>query len=161
MPTAWFITNYVRRPGPRIIRYCRMNDYTPAIFGDGGDWYDTEVLGGYAIVKVRAAQATLDAIAADPAIYRSPTRDLSDLLSTLTPGQASDLRDRVLAMGYTADEITAVLGANIRQRTLGQVLRFCATRRREARYDAIADAIVLDGAITSCFSVDEVNARVN
>ena len=137
-----------------------MDDYTPLIYGEGGRWAETEVLGNYALVKVRASQATLDTIAVDPVIFRIPLNHLDLRLGDLTPQQRNALQDRVIAMGYTAEEIKAVLGNNWADVTLGQVLHFAASRRRKPRYDAVQDEIVLDGIIQACRQVESVDAEV-
>jgi hypothetical protein len=143
------------------MRYCAMQDYSDIIFADNGDWSETEVLGNYAIVKVRASDATLDTIAGAQGFLRIPPGlDLSTPLSSLTIAQINAIHDRILAMGYTDAEIQAALGNNLRNRTLGQVLRFAASRRLKPRYDAIADQIVLDGSVQSCRLVDDVDTEI-
>jgi hypothetical protein len=166
MPTAWFLTDYVRKDrGGRPGRVCRMNQFTPQIEADGGDWREVEVLGGYAIVKVRAAAATLTTIAGTAEFQRIPAAftTLNTTLGSLTAAQRTAILNRILAMGYTTEEITAVIGGNLagwRTKTLGQLLRFIASRRRKPRYDAIADAIVMDGIVQACTSVDDVDALI-
>lgn len=160
MPIAWFICTYKRSPGRMPGRYCAMDDFTSTIYADGGAWSETEVLGNYALVKVRASDVTLQTIAADPGFLRIPLAVLTTLLSNLTAQQRNAIRDRILAMGYTDAEITAALGNNLGQRTLGQVLRFAASRRRKPRYDAVQDQIMMDGEIQACRLVDDVDAEV-
>lgn len=161
MPIAWFLTNYKRtetsrgRPG----RYCAMDDFSAVIANDNGRWAESEVLGGYAIVKVRATAATLTAIAGTDGFFRVPIAVLDDTLAALTAAQRTAIRTRVEAMGYTAEEITAAF-PNLRNATLRQVLNFIVGRRRKPRYDAVGDIIVLDGEITSCRSVESVDAEV-
>jgi hypothetical protein len=159
MTIAWFVTNYKRRAGPRPLRYCAMDDFTAQIKADGGDWTETEVLGGYALVKVRAADATLTAIAGTAGVFRIPINVLDDTLASLSNAQRTAIRDRVEAMGYTVEEITAAF-PNLRQATLRQVLHFAAGRRRKPRYDAVSDAIVLDGEIVSCRAIEDVDTEV-
>ena len=168
MAVAWFVCGYVRRvdaEGAPIVppeRYCAMDDYTDIIAADGGAWSETEVLGGYALVKVRATEDTLTIIAGVTGILRIPrVWDLSTTLATLSTAQRTAIRNKILAMGYTEAEITAALGTNIAQRTLGQVLRFAAQRRLKPRWDVANDLIVLDGAYESCRSVDSVDAEVS
>ena len=62
MALAWFICPYKRGPGPDVIRYPAMDDFTSLIRGDGGDWAETEILGNAALVKVRASSGTLTTI---------------------------------------------------------------------------------------------------
>jgi hypothetical protein len=65
-------------------------------------------------------------------------------------------------MGYSLAEIAAVMPAtgNWSSITLGQVLRFAASRRLKPRYDAPSDTIVCDGAIQECRSVASVDGAV-
>ena len=165
MALAWFICTYNRRTPPptpgRATRYCAMDDHTATIRADGGDWSESEVLGNYALVKVRAAAATLTTIGATAGFYRIPAAaSLTTPLSTLTGGQRTALRARLEAMGYDTAEITASLGSNLALRTLGDVLRFAASLRRKPRYDAIADEIVMDGDIRTCKPIDDVDREI-
>ncbi len=161
MATAWFICPYKRKLNyPSPLRYCAMDDFTPQIHGEGGRWSETEVLGGYAIVKARASDALLTTIAGTAGFQRLPVALLTEPLSSLTGAQRTAIRNRILAMGYTDAEITTALGANIGQRTLGQVLRFAASRRLKPRYDAIQDVIVCDGPVQSCRLIDDVDREV-
>lgn len=160
MSVSWFICTYKRSSGRIPGRYCAMDDYTAQIVADGGTWSETEVLGNYALVKVRASDTTLQTIADDPLFLRIPLNRLDILLSQLTAQQRQLIRNRLNAMGYTDAEILAALGNNIGQRTLGEVLRFAASRRRKPRYDEVQDLIVLDGEIVVPRLVDDVDQEV-
>jgi len=163
MALAWFIAPYGRRdlrPGD-IGRYCKMDDFTALIRADGGNWKETEVLGDCALVKVRASAATLATINAAPGMLRIPNHvSLTDTLGDLTAAQRTAILNRLLAMGYTQAEIDAALPANWAVVTLGQVLRFAATRRLRPRYDAGTDAIVLDGPTQPVTPVESVDSAV-
>jgi hypothetical protein len=161
MAVAWFVTNYKRlsTPGWGYRRYCAMDDFSDQIAADGGAWAETEVLGGYAIVKVRADAATLTLIAGTAGFYRVPLTVLDNTLASLTAAQRNAIQARIEAMGYTVEEITAAF-PNLRNATLRQVLRFAASRRRKPRYDAVSDAIMLDGEIVACRSVEDVDAEI-
>jgi hypothetical protein len=85
MKTEWFIAPYKwRNTGPRTFRYCAMDDFTPDIYSDDGDWTEAEIDGDKAIVIVRASPATLTRIGKgsdvaitpieDPKPYWKPTR---------------------------------------------------------------------------------------
>ena len=138
-----------------------MNDFTALIRADGGDWSESEVLGGYAVVKVRASAATLTIIAAEPGFQRIPRDLLDDSLSSLSTAQRRAIKDRLNAMGYTDAEISAALGnTNLNLVTLGQVLRFAASRRLKPRWDAVQLQIVLDGAFQACRAIDDVDVAV-
>lgn len=162
MSLAWFITQYKRgdpfpgRPG----RVCAMNDYTPQIYSAGGAWSETEVLGGYALVKVRAPEDVLATVAADPLFLRIPINNLNLLLSNITPQQRAAIQNRVEAMGYTVQEIQEALGNNLANVTLGDVLRFAASRRRRARFDGVQQIFVYDGIIHACRSIESVDAEI-
>jgi hypothetical protein len=162
---AWFICPMKQKtdPGePRPYRYCGMDDFTAAIRADGGDWSESEVLGGYAVVKVRASDATLTAINAATGFVRVPKHvSLNDTLSDLTIAQRNTLRNLIEAMGYTPAEISGALGTDIRNAALGQVLRFTAQRRLKPRWDDVQQQIVLDGIFQACRSIDEVDAAVS
>src|SRR3990167_3288589 len=109
----WFICPMKQRIDPDKpipVRYCGMDDFTPLIRADGGDWSESEVLGAFAVVKVRASAATLTIIAAEPGFQRIPRDLLDDSLSSLSTAQRRAIKDRLNAMGYTDAEISAALG---------------------------------------------------
>lgn len=84
MATAFFIAPYKRDlsfPGPA--RYCAMDDFTPLIRTDGGDWAEAEIVGNRAIVKVRASDATLNTIASEPTFARLP--DIAAAMAQWSP----------------------------------------------------------------------------
>lgn len=136
-----------------------MDDFTAQVLADGGAWTEAEVLGDCAIVKVRASAATLTAIAGAQGIQRIPLTRLDDPLSSLTNAQRNAIRNRIIAMGYTTAELNAAF-PNLAQATLGQVLRFAASRRLRPRYDQATDTIVCDGQQDPVRSVDSVDAEV-
>lgn len=163
MPVAWFICDLtVPTVGPRAgmpnTRDIALLAYVELIRQDGGAWDFVEVLGGRAIARVRASLATLQAIASDPACRRLPADLFTDPLSALTAGQRTALRNELTAMGYSRAELQAALGADLGAVTLGQVLRFAATRRQRARWDGTA--VHWDGDVLSCGSVDQLEARI-
>lgn len=164
MSIAWFICPYKRLIGAQHpARYCALDDFTPDILADGGDWAETEVLGDVALVKVRASDATLTAINAAPGMLRIPNHvSLTDTLGDLSGTQRTAIRNKLNAMGYSLDEIAAVIPAtgNWASITLGQVLRFAASRRLRPRYDSPSDTIVCDGVIQSCRTVESVSGAV-
>ena len=162
MALAWFICPYKRGPGPDVVRYCAMDDFTTQIVADGGTWDETEILGNAALVKVRASTATLTTINGAAGFLRIPNHfDLNDTLGDLTAGQRTEILNEALALGYTQAEINAALPANWQAVTLGQVLRFLATRRLKPRYDSGTDSIILDGNVQPVRPVDEVAAAVS
>lgn len=119
----------------------------------------TEVLGNHCLVKVRASATTLAAIAAAEGVTRIPISRLDDSLSTLSNAQRTALRNKVLGMGYTASEVNAAF-PDLANATLGDVLRFCARRRRKPRWDAANGVVVLDGAVQQCVPISDVDGAV-
>ena len=163
MALAWFVAPYVRRnPGQTPPeRYCKMDDFTVQIRADGGDWSETEILGDHALVKVSASPATLTAIDAAAGMLRIPSHvDLNDTLGDLTAGQRNAIKNKMLALGYTQEELDAALPANWAAVTLGQVLHFAARRRLKPRYDSNTDSIILDGPVQPVRPVGDVHATV-
>ena len=159
MALAFYLVPYALRIGTdRPTRYCQMDDFTSQITADGGTWSEVEVLGNHAIVKVRASAATHVLI--DAQFQRIPVSRLDDPLNTLTTNQLLALRNKVVALGYSLPEINAALGSDLSLITLGQLLRFIASRRLKPRYDAGTDKIMLDGPVQVCESVDALDRRI-
>lgn len=157
MPIAWFLVPYKRRVGMvPVTRYCAMDDFTASVTA----WTETEVLGDRAIVKVRALSGVLTTLNAEPGFVRLPKDALDDPLSDLTAGQKTALRDILTDMGYTLSEIQNRFGSDLGAYTLHDVLRFMASRRRKPRYDTGTDAIILDGEVQDCRSVEDVDSGV-
>ena len=162
MPVAWFVVPYKRHPLIPRARYPLIDDYTDGIRAHGGQWRETEILGDRALVKVRAPLMVLDALAADPGIKRIPKKRLDDALSDLPQQAIIALRDELLDQGYTMAQIRERFGdqVDLSEYTLGDVLRFMASRRRTPRYIEEQDVIVLDGQIVAPESVDLVDSQV-
>lgn len=159
MPTAWFLCQYeLASIGSFQFRRCQLAAFSAQIQADGGTFQEAEVLGGRAIVKVSASAATLATIAATPGIRRIPLARLDDPLSSLTPGQRTALRTELTDMGYTLTELQAALGSDLGAITLGQLLRFAATRRLKPRL--VNGAVVLDGPAQACRSIDDLDGSV-
>ncbi len=163
MTVAWFIVPYKRMAGAhQPTRYCSMDDFTASILADGGAWSETEVLGSVALVKVRASDATLTTINAAAGMLRIPNHfALSDTLGDLTAGQRTAIVNQLQTMGYDITEIRNVMPAGgWASVTLGQVLKFAATRRLRPRYDSGTDTIICDGASDPVRPVDDVDGEV-
>jgi hypothetical protein len=148
---------YKRRPDEPA-RYPAIDDYTPVIYKASGQWAETEVGGNRCIVKVRTTADILAIL--DTEYTRLPKDSLADSLADLSPAANDTLQQELENMGYVPSEITAALGNDLAANTLGEVLRFAATRRRLARWDPKTDEIVLDGTIKPCRSVDDVDIEV-
>jgi hypothetical protein len=138
-----------------------MDDFTADIVADGGSWSETEILGNHAIVKVNAAPATLATINAEPGFIRLPKDSLNSTLGDLTTPQKNAIKNKLNALGYSNQEIADALPDNWQAVTLRQVLRFAATRRLKARYDANTDTIHLDGDVQPVKDVDTVDGEIS
>lgn len=164
MAIGWFICEYKIVTNRPNFRYCAMDDFTATIRAEGGAWAESEVLGGYAIVKVRANVDTLTTIGGTTGFYRITNHWLlSDILSDLTTTQRNAINTRLLAMGYTQAEIDAVMGANLsawRGKTFLQLLNFAAQRRLTPRFDTNLQQIVLDGALVTPTLITVVDSQV-
>lgn len=163
MAVGWFMAPYKRRDvGGNPGRYVSVDDFTDQVLADGGYWAESEILGNYALVKVRASAATLSAIAAAPGVQRIPgSLQLSDTLASLTTNQKTAIRNFVTGtLGYTLAEVQARFPNDLGTYTLGDLLRFVTQRRLTPRYDAATDTIVLDGAQVTPTQPEIVDAEV-
>jgi hypothetical protein len=93
-------------------------------------------------------------------MVRVPLDRLDDSLGTLTAGQRAAVRNILTDAGYSLAEIQERLGSDLAQVTIGQALRFLASRRLKPRYDQGTDSIVLDGPAVPCLPVDRVDGMV-
>jgi hypothetical protein len=165
MPVMWVIAPYKRYPADRPIRVCAMNDFNTQIFGDGGDWAESECLGDQAVVKVSASVATLNLIAAAPGFVEVPRKwaRLADGLGTMTAGERNALQTRLLNAGFSQAEIDGRMGASLAQwrgRSLNDLLGLLTARRLKPRYDATLDRIIVDGPPQPTRPVAEIDALV-
>lgn len=158
---AWFLVSYkIPTNGPRAgmanTRVLALDDYTPLILADGGAWDATEVLGNKALAKVRASDATLTTIAADPLCVRLPFDTLDTPLASLPLAARQRLQTALENAGYTLQEITNTVG-DLSTVTARDALTFFASRRRKPRFDSAMQQIVFDGAVLACRSVLDVD----
>jgi hypothetical protein len=139
-----------------------MDDFTSAINADGGRWAEAEILGNHALVKVQASPATLATIGAAPGFTTIPGHvQLTDTLADLTAGQRTGIVNKLQALGYSLTEIRTVMPAGgWGSVTLGQVLKFAATRRLKPRYDSGTDSIIFDGPVQPVRPVDSLDQEV-
>jgi hypothetical protein len=161
---SWFICFMVRvEPGPtgRPRRDCALRPFSAQIRGAGGDWKYTEVLGGYAVCKVRASAELLATIGGTPNVLRLNLDRLDRRLSELPSNVRTAIRNRLEQMGYSVAEISGRFPGAIGQYTVGEALRFAAQRRLTPRWDDVQQQIVLDGAYVACTSVDAIDAAVS
>jgi hypothetical protein len=165
MPIAWFISKITRREKRVMLVYRKavIFDYVAEIEQsiDGGKVVLTEVLGSFAIAKVKASSAVLDSIASNPNIQRLPKTLLTESLSDLTNAQKTAIVSKLQEMGYTTTEIRNRLGNNIGNKTFGDVLRFATTRRLKPRYDEASDTIFVDGPEQPVAPIEWVDGEVN
>lgn len=158
---SWWVAPYVRADEyGRVVRVCKIEQYASLIAAEGGSYRAAEILGGYCVAKVRANAAAVTALAADADLQRLPKDRIDDPLSTLTNQQKTRLRNFILSLGYTAQEVQARFPNDLGTYTLRDVLRFMATRRLKPRYDSAADTIVLDGPIQPVKSPDTLDEAI-
>ena len=79
--------------------------------------------------------------AADNDFRRLPKNSLDTSLSDLTNPQKTALRNFVLGLGYTAEEINQALPNNIGTYTLRDVIRFIIKRRHNIIYNSATNTI--------------------
>ena len=159
--TAWYICPYKREkafPPSKYSRYCAMCDYSKNIKIDGGGWAETEVLGNRAIVKVKAEEATL--IILDGVFKRIPKDSLADSLADLSPTIKQALKNEILDMGYTVQEIQDRLPNDIGTYTLKDILKFMTIKRRAPRFVEAIDDVIFDGAESQCISITDIDKKV-
>ncbi len=156
LPVSWFLAPYKTGSSP-YIRVCGMNDFTADILSDGGQWKETEILGNWCLVKVKASAVTLTTIAGT--YRRIPASKLDDPLISLTNAQKIALRNMATDAGYTLTEMQDALG-DLSTATLADLLRFLATRRVTPRYDAATQTIIFDGPVRPCRSIDAIDKEL-
>jgi hypothetical protein len=137
-----------------------MDDFTSQIYADGGAWAETEVLGNHAIVKVRASDITLLAIKNGEGFTMLPKNVLTATLSDLTANQKTAIRNKIESLGYSTQEIRDKLGNDIGSKTLADVLRFIATRKRMPRVDQNTQTIICDGAEKQTTPIEVIDGVV-
>ena len=158
---GWFIVPYSQTPtATGVVRYCKVDDFTPQIRSAGGAWSESEVLGDCAVVKVRAPQSGIDQLNAQPGFILIPVERLDDPLSSLSAQKKTQIRTKLEEMGYSVAEIQADLGSDLGTKTLRQLLVFMTKRRIRPRYDSGLDDVVFDGPVQNCKTVDQLNSEV-
>lgn len=158
---SWWVAPYVRADEfGRHIRVCKIEQYAAQMRADGGGYREAEILGNYCLAKVRAGASTVTAMAADVDLQRLPKDRMDDPLSSLTNQQKTRLRNFVLSLGYTTQEVQARFPNDLGTYTLRDVLRFMATRRLKPRYDKATDTVILDGPVQPVKSPDQLEAEL-
>lgn len=165
---AWFVCPYTQVTNAQaawvlpgwVGRYPAVADFASQIGVDGGAWAAGEILGNMVLAKVRASAATLNAINQAANVLRIPSHvDLTDTLGDLTAQQRTAILNELLALGYSQSEVMDALPVDWQSVTLGQVLRFAATRRFRSRVDK--GGFVFDGPRLACRPVEEIAAAVS
>ncbi len=166
MALGWFVIPYKRRnAGSPPGRYCGADDFTAQVLAEGGTWDETEILGNVALVKVRASQATLNAIGNVGGTFTVPQKwvEMQDSLASMTAGERNQLQSAVLGLGYTQAEVDAAMGNTLalwRTHVLGDLLEMAATRRLRPRYVSATDTVVCDGPVQPVKDVNVVANKV-
>lgn len=159
MPIAFYIVPIVRINPPRngllADREIALNIDFPQL---EGQWDCIEILGNRTIVKINTTASNL--LLLNAAYKRIPKDRLDDTLSSLSNAAKTALRDEILDMGYTLQEINNRFPDGIGNYTLRDALRFMATRRIEPNYDANTDSIVFTGDIVVCGDIDLLDRRI-
>jgi len=160
MAVAWFIIPYKRDPNVLATRYPAIDDHTAEIESYGGRWSETEVLGNFCIVKVRAPVAVLNALAAIDGYRRLPKDRLDDPLSDLSVQVLKQIRNELEDMGYPLAEIKDRFGNDLSIYTLRDILKFATRRRLKPRYNASTDEIILDGPVQPVKPLELVDTEI-
>lgn len=163
MSIGWYIVPYIRDtdpgcPGPT--RMCEIEIYRQQIIDAGGAYSITEVLGNRGVVKIKASDGVLNAIAA--VFQRMPKNVLTDSLSDLSIAAKTKIKNELLDMGYSLSEIKTKFGPNVDlgSYTLKDVLKFMAKRRLKPRYIIATDEILVDGIVQGCTPIEFVDSKV-
>ena len=155
---AWFLVPYKVREHRDNMRYPAIDDQTPEIRADNGDWSEAEIMGDMCIVKVRAEQTTIDILAG---LYELlPGQDLNDDLSGLDSKKKTALVNKIKDLGYTDNEVTSKLGNDVGTKKFGDLLDMMASKRMKPRYDPDTKTIVLDGPVQACKPISILDAEV-
>lgn len=160
MSIAWYIVPRVKetRPDqPQPARLCEIALYTRQILDAGGKVSCIEVLGNRDIVKVIAPDAILAIL--DGKYKRLPKDRLDDSLSDLPVTTKAALKDEILDMGYSIEELREKFSSDL-QCTLRDILSFMATRKRQFRRIPETGDYVCDGAILKCHSIEYLDSKV-
>jgi len=135
----------MQKPGlPRL--HPVVDRLSPAIHAQGGNWFETPVLGGYNIVSVNNVdEAMLQQVAALPSTFRFPALNLDHRMGDAGQAGVGDLLAAVEAQGYTKAELRALMSADAGGLLVLDVLQRINSRRKEFRYDAATDMLTWDG----------------
>lgn len=163
--TYWWLCRYVKSVGEfnkPFVRVSAFELYYHDLVRDGAKWRYEEIAGNRALVRAEMSDALAQTIAMDVNCLPLPLNRLDQTLGELSPQARSTLQDLAVEMGYSLTEIRNRLGNNLANVTLGQLLRFLASRRIKPRYNADKTDVVFDGPVIPLRSslVDELEQKV-
>lgn len=159
MPVGWFVAEYTVTRG-QPVRWPLPHNVLQQLNEAGAPWAAAEMLGQRALVKVRAPDAALSAIAGLAGVRRLPKDRLDDPLSDLPKAARDALQQLVLDMGYTRAEVRTRFGNDLGAFTLRDVILFMLGRRRRVRWDRTTDQVVEDGPELPGASLEDIDGRV-
>ena len=149
---GWFICRYNHRFNPfkwpnHYSARIAMDEHTVEIAEHGGAWGGIQAFGGFAVCKVVATPAVLNAIAALDGFWRIPLDRLDDPLSTLPSKYLTQINQLLQSMGFTVQEIEDKFGVDWENVLIRTVLRFMISRWRQWRWNADLERLEWDGTI--------------
>ena len=159
MPVAFYIVPIVRINPPRngllADREIALNIDFPQL---SGQWDGLETLGNKAIIKINAI--TSDLLQLNAAYTRILLSRLDEPISSLSATNRTALRNQILDMGYTLQELNEKFPDGIANYTLKDALKFMLTRRIKPRWDETTDEIIYDGVSVPCGNIDDLDRRI-
>lgn len=166
MATYWWICRYVKAMGEfgrPFVRVSAFESYHDDLTKEGAKWRYEEIAGNRCLVRAEMSDALAQTIALDVNCLPLPLKRLDQTLGELSPQARSTLQDLAVEMGYSLTEIRNRLGNNVATVTLGQLLRFLASRRIKPRYSDDKTDVVFDGPVIPLRQtlVDELEQRVS
>jgi hypothetical protein len=158
---SWWVGPYDRKDrGERKGRVCAADRYTSTVYAEGGEWREIEILGNKCLFKLRSSASTIAIYAADADFQRLPKNAMGTALSDLTNPQKTALRNFITGLGYSLAELQARFPNDLGTYTLGDVIRFMASRRKNITYNSGTDTIEEGSADLPGLKVDAVNGGV-
>lgn len=166
MATYWWLCRYVKAVGEfnkPFVRVSAFELYYQDLVKEGAKWSYEEIAGNRCLVKAEMSDSLAQTIALDVHCMPLPLKRLDQTLGELSPQARSTLQDLAVEMGYTLTEIRNQLGNNLASVTLGQLLRFLASRRIKPRYNAEKTDVVFDGPVIPLRAslVDDLDGKVS
>lgn len=165
MATYWWICRYVKAMGEfgrPFVRVSAFESYHDDLTKEGAKWRYEEIAGNRCLVRAEMSGALAQTIALDVNCLPLPLKRLDQTLGELSLAARNTLRDIAVEMGYSLTEIRDRLGNNLASVTLGQLLRFLASRRIKPQYNADKTDVVFDGPVIQLKAslVDDLESKV-